>query len=84
MRYLPPVPLWSVEPGTVVLDATGTPRTVVGNVPEDRGTNLLLLEGDPRPHYYADSTMVTPVVLDDTDAIGTLFAAGLNPTPIGE
>lgn len=84
MRYLPPVPLWAVEPGTVVLDGHGVPRTVVGNVPESRGTSMILLEGDPTPHYYADSSMITPVELDTADAIGALHTAGLNPTPIGE
>lgn len=83
MRYLDPIPWTAVAPGTVVLDARGVPRTVVGNW-ENLGTCLVLLEGDPTPHYYADSTMVTPVELDAADAIGALYAAGLNPVPIGD
>lgn len=84
MRYLPSIPWYAVTPGTVVLDARTVPRAVVGNSPYDATRSLVLLEGDPRPHYVTTTALVSPVELDTADAIGTLYAAGLNPTPIGE
>lgn len=83
MRYLPPIPWAAVALGTVVLDDRGVPRAVVGNI-EDGARRLVLLDRDPRPHYVNGVTPISPIELDTVDAIGTLYATGLNPTPIGD
>lgn len=82
MRFLPPIPWRDVQTGTVVLDAGGMPRAVAANIIDIGDRRLVLLEGDPRPHYTAGAALVSPVELDESDAIGALYAAGLTPAPI--
>jgi hypothetical protein len=78
MRLLPPVPWHLITPGTVVL--YDGPRAVIMNMPHSV-TRTVLLEGLP-PIVVDPRAYAQPVQLDATDAIGTLYAAGLNPTPI--
>ena len=82
MRYLAPVPWHAVPPGLVVLDAAGVPRTIVCNITDIGDRRLVLLEGDPNPHYVTGATLITPIELDTADAIVELYVHGLNPVPI--
>lgn len=87
MIYLPSIPWYAVRPGTVILDAGGVPRTVVGNWPDagvPGGRGLVLLEGDPNPRYVQPDMLITPIELGAADAIVEFFTAGLNPVPIPE
>jgi hypothetical protein len=81
MRYLPPIPWHSITPGTVVLDANGTPRTVIAAYEHALGSVTVLLEGCA-PQYYPSYYQVMPVELDTADAIGNLHTAGFTVTPI--
>ena len=82
MRYLPPIPWRAVVLGTVVLDRNGVARAVIGNMPGAPGQRLVLLEGDPSPHYVGDETLISPIELDEADAAAVLRAAGLVATPV--
>lgn len=84
MRYLQPVRWSDVTPGTVIMDNNGIARTVLANDPHPRlaGHRMLLIEGI-EPQEIRDYQFAAPVELDAADAIGTLYAAGLNPVPIG-
>lgn len=81
MRYLPPIRWADVMPGMVVMDSNGIARTVLANDPYPPDRRLVLAEGVQPWHPWADEPAYL-VELDATEAIGTLHAAGLNPTPI--
>lgn len=82
MRYLPPIPWRSVAPGVIITDGTDTPRTVLHISRAARaGCLVIFLEGLPPVEVYVHEH-AQPVELDTADAIGTLYAAGLNPAPI--
>lgn len=77
MRHLPPIPWADVRPGTVIM-FNGIPRTVIMNMPNSV-TRTVLIEGVPAPLTMVPTFFVQPVELDETDAIGALHAADLNP-----
>lgn len=82
MRHLPPVRWADVTPGMVVIGQKRIPHTVLGIHPAvPPSYRIVLLEGLP-PAMYHEADTVNVVELDAADAIGTLFAADLNPTPI--
>ena len=83
MRYLPPIRLDEVTPGMVITDGANVPRTVLGfGTVRDRPDLLVIyLEGLPPIEVYRHEH-AQPVELDTADAIGNLYIAGLNPTPI--
>jgi bifunctional N-acetylglucosamine-1-phosphate-uridyltransferase/glucosamine-1-phosphate-acetyltransferase GlmU-like protein len=83
VRYLPPRPWLQVAPGDIVMSFNGTAHTVLTNDPHPRliGHRTLLLEG-VEPLIVRDFMHACVVELDESDAIGTLHASGLNPAPI--
>lgn len=82
MRRLPPVRFDRIAPGTVITDGTGHPRTLLAITAAARpGILVIYVEGLSPVEVYAHEH-AQPVELDAADAIGTLYAAGLNPTPI--
>lgn len=81
MRNLPPIPWSDVRPGAVVL--FGIPRTVAAVRSIDDWL-MVFVEG-MGPFTVKPADLCTELVeLDAADAIGSLYAAGLNPRPIGE
>jgi len=66
-----------------VLDSHGTPRRVLENMQmgSAMGQRIVLVEG-LSPIQVSNNWPAHPVELDAADAIGNLYAAGLNPTPI--
>jgi hypothetical protein len=82
VRFLADAPWCGVALGTVVLDPVGVPRTVVGNSRYDTHRTLILLEGDHCPHIVTSTALVTPVQLDDTDAVTILQRAGFTTEEI--
>lgn len=85
MNPSPPARQWAYVPAGSVVIWLGVPRTVLDNVPFDGLTanRLVLLEGWAEPigvHGMLD--IVQLATLDDTDAVATLQAAGLNPIVI--
>lgn len=88
MNPSPPARQWAYVPAGSVVIWLGVPRTVLDNVPFDGGgvvaiNRLVLLEGWAEPigvHGMLD--IVQLATLDDTDAVATLQAAGLNPIVI--
>jgi hypothetical protein len=80
VRYLPPIPWSDVPSGAVVIDSNGTPRTVLANAAA--GTEQAIYVEGLSPIALPREWPAYPVELDETDAIGNLYAAGLNPTPI--
>lgn len=82
MRNLLPIPWSDVRPGAVVL--FGIPRTVAA-VKRASGNWLMIFVEGMGPFTVRPSDLCTELVeLDAADAIGSLYAAGLNPRPIGE
>jgi hypothetical protein len=79
VRHLPPVRWADVTPGTVVL--LNAPRTIVFNENYEGIRRLVWAEGIA-PFAVRPDDPAYPVELDAADAVGTLFAAGLNPAPI--
>lgn len=76
---------WSgVRPGDVVLDAQGTPRTIHALFPIPDGDGFTVYAEGLSPARVQNEHPCEVVILDATDAVGNLFAAGLNPTPIEE
>lgn len=78
-----PATWWQyIAVGTVVL-IDGVPRRVIANGPIHptfpHDERVVLLEGCPPPPGILGVHLVQPVTLDDTDAMATLAAAGLNP-----
>jgi hypothetical protein len=82
MRYLPPTPWGAVTEGEVML-IDGAPRTVlvIRDYAAMPGRRIILADG-LQPFTVRFNDWARPVELDESDAIGTLFVAGLNPTPI--
>lgn len=76
-----PVP-WSYVPVGAVVFFAGAPRTVLVATPGTGGVLSLLLEGLPPGNVLGYRDTVRLVTLDDSDAMTTLAAAGLNPEPI--
>lgn len=62
----------------------GVARTVLvsGEHPRLVGHRVLLLEGLAEPLIARNYQHACVVELDAADAVGTLYAAGLNPVPI--
>jgi hypothetical protein len=82
VRHLPPIRWADVTPGMVVIGQKRIPHAVIDIYPAALpGYRVVLLEGLP-PGTYHDADCVGVVELDRSDAIGTLHASGLNPTPI--
>lgn len=84
MKLSAPIP-WSLVPAgaVVLLPGDDTPRTVI-TVTSDRYGSMALLEGAATPRSAPPWERVQLVILDDTDAVAALAAAGLNPEIIGE
>lgn len=84
MRHLPPIRWADVTEGEVVL-IDGTPRTVLAirDYAAMPGARIILADG-LQPFTVRFSDWAHPVELDGSDAIGTLHASGLNPTPISD
>jgi hypothetical protein len=81
MRYLPPRRWHEVTPGTVIMYIDG-PRAVAV---EPYGLREVIVHAEGlTPVVMPALALVSPVELDDTDAIGNLLRAGLTLTPIKE
>lgn len=82
MILSPPIP-WALVPNGAVVLHLGVPRTVLV-APGPHGGDGVWLEGSPIPWYVAPGTTVQLVLLDESDVVAALAAAGLNPEIIEE
>jgi hypothetical protein len=83
MKLSAPIP-WSLVPaGAVVLLPDHTVRTVHAVLTDKLVPYTVLMEGLP-PRLVDPNATVELVILDETDAVATLAAAGLNPEIIKE
>ncbi len=80
MQLSAPIP-WSLVPIGAVVMLDGAPRTLLSKTPGTGGVFTVLPEGLPGGNVL-DRDTVQLVMLDDTDAVATLAAAGLNPEEI--
>jgi len=73
----PAKPWWTVVAGDVVLIG-GTPHTIIGTSFGVEPIGTAYVEGLP-PLHVAPYSYVQPVILEPSDAVATLAAAGLDP-----